>query len=79
MVSSACHVSLEHFQQRSLFFSGLEKNPNRSEYWTAAPLPSHVPHGVERGTQAVVRQWLISPSVPFPATVCAKGTADPEG
>lgn len=42
-VSSACCVSLEHFQQRSLSFSGLEKNPNSSEGWTTASLPP-IPH-----------------------------------
>lgn len=41
-VSSACCVSLEHFQQRSLFFSGLEQNPSSSEHQTSASLPSHV-------------------------------------
>lgn len=54
--SSACCISLEHFQQSSLFFSGLEKNPNNSEHWTAASLPPSQPssHVVLDGTR---RLW----------------------
>lgn len=78
IVSSACRVSLECFQQSPLFFSGLEKNTNSSEYWTTAPLPSHTPCGIEWGMQAVVRHWVISPNILSPVVVCAKETADPE-